>query len=580
MPNRPKQSFLHGAIILMAATIIVKLIGAVFKIPLTNLIGGEGMGYFTTAYGLFNPIYALSIAGLPVAVAKMVAENAAIRRYKDIRRIMRISTALFLGTGLVGLTLMIFGSGLFVRAVGNPGAFWSVVAISPAIFFGCMTSAYRGYYQGLRNMYPTAASQIVEAVCKLTAGMLGAYLMMQWGLNQFKGGGKVFGQAAATLAEAQSVTLPYAAAGAIFGVTLSTFAGMFYLWLRHKRKGDGITPEELEAAPEPRPANQLRRRLIKLAIPVCLGAVVVNLTSMIDLASVMNRLDTAIARDSGALLAMYGHLIPAGMTLDQLPNFLFGSYQALSITIFNLVPALTTTFGVSALPAVATAWATRSMKDLQRNVEVVLRITCLVAIPAGLGLFALGGPILHLLFSARAAEAIIATPLLRTLGIAAIFVAVATPVNSMLQAVGRPDLPVKLMVVGGIVKLGINFFLVAIPSINIHGAPIGTVLCYLIIVLVGIVCLCRTTGVVPRVGSVFLKPLIAGGICATAGWASYGLFRMGLSGSMSTIASIAVAGVVYVLALFLIHAITKDDILMLPKGEKIAKLLEKRGLIG
>ena len=134
MPNRPKQSFLHGAIILMVATVIVKLIGAVFKIPLTNLIGGEGMGYFTTAYGLFNPIYALSIAGLPVAVAKMVAENAALRRFKDIRRIMRISTALFFIMGIAGLSLIIFGSGLFVRAVGNPGAFWSVIAISPAIF--------------------------------------------------------------------------------------------------------------------------------------------------------------------------------------------------------------------------------------------------------------------------------------------------------------------------------------------------------------------------------------------------------------------------------------------------------------
>ena len=291
MPNRPKQSFLHGAIILMVATVIVKLIGAVFKIPLTNLIGGEGMGYFTTAYGLFNPIYALSIAGLPVAVAKMVAENAALRRFKDIRRIMRISTALFFIMGIAGLSLIVFGSGLFVRAVGNPGAFWSVIAISPAIFFGCMTSAYRGYYQGLRNMYPTAVSQIVEAIIKLAGGLLGAYLMLLWGARQFESGGSVFGQAVATMEQAQAASLPYAAAGAIFGVTLSTLGGAAYLWISHKCRGDGITEAEVEASPEPRPAKQLRRRLIRLAIPVCLGAVAVNLTSMIDLVSVMNRLD-------------------------------------------------------------------------------------------------------------------------------------------------------------------------------------------------------------------------------------------------------------------------------------------------
>ena len=579
MPNRPKQSFLHGAIILMVATVIVKLIGAVFKIPLTNLIGGEGMGYFTTAYGLFNPIYALSIAGLPVAVAKMVAENAALRRFKDIRRIMRISTALFFIMGIAGLSLIVFGSGLFVRAVGNPGAFWSVIAISPAIFFGCMTSAYRGYYQGLRNMYPTAVSQIVEAIIKLAGGLLGAYIMLLWGARQFESGGPVFGQAVATMEQAQAASLPYAAAGAIFGVTLSTLCGAAYLWISHKCRCDGITEAEVEASPQPRPAKQLRRRLIRLAIPVCLGAVAVNLTSMIDLVSVMNRLDTAIGQDSAAVLSMYQGLIPEGMSLGQIPNYLFGSYQALAITIFNLVPSLTTTLGVSALPAVATAWATRSEKELRRNVEAVIRMTCLVAIPAGLGLFALAGPILQMLFSARAAEAVIATPLLQMLGIAAIFVAVATPINSMLQAVGRPDLPVKLMVAGGIVKLGINFFLVAVPSININGAPIGTIICYLIIVVAGIICLCKITDVVPNLVGVFIKPLIAGGICAATGWASFGLLHMRLGNTLSVIGAIALACVVYLVSLFLIHAITKDDVIMLPKGEKIAKLLEKRGLI-
>ena len=174
-----KQNFLQGAVVLMVATILVKVIGALFKIPLMNMIGGIGMGYFNAAYQLFNPLYTLAVAGMPIATARMVAESVAGGRQREARKIMKISRAIFLVMGIAVFILMAAGSGLFVKAIQNPNALWSVLALAPAVLFGCVMSSYRGYYQGLRNMFPTAISQVIEAIVKLLAGIFCAYLFIR-----------------------------------------------------------------------------------------------------------------------------------------------------------------------------------------------------------------------------------------------------------------------------------------------------------------------------------------------------------------------------------------------------------------
>ena len=360
----------------------------------------------------------------------------------------------------------------------------------------------------------------------------------------------------------------------------STCIGMLFLILRHKIGGDGISKEELRLAPPPQGRRVLLRELIAIAVPVCLGSLVTNLTSVIDLFSVMNRLGAAIAAAPKTVLSMYEGMIPSGVDLSGLPNYLWGCYQGLAVTIFNLVPSITVTFGISALPAVTTAWTRRNKKETQKNIESVLRITALVALPAGLGLTTLSEPILSLLFGTRPQEVLVAAPLLRTMGIAVIFVAIASPVYSVLQAVGHADLPVKFMLVGAALKLGVNFFLVAVPGVNIQGAPVGTILCYTFIVLASMISLKRLTGISLRMVSVFVKPLLSGGACALAAWAGYGMLARVIPGKLATLAAVAVGGIVYLIFLLVTRTLQKDDVLMLPKGEKIAKALEKRGFIG
>lgn len=578
MQARKKQSFLQGAIILVAATVVVKIIGVLFKMPLTNIIGAAGMGYFNIAYGLFNTLYALSVAGLPVAVAKMVAENAAVRRFRDVRRIRTLSTLAFLVTGTLGTLIMFFGAGPYVRFNRNEDAYWAVAVMAPAILFVCLTSSFRGYYEGLRNMYPTAVSQVVEALGKLVFGMLFATQILQRGLEEYERLGTVFGTPSASLAHAKLDVLPYAAAGAIAGIALSTLMGTLYLWLRHHVSGDGITREELAASPPATGSRVIMARLVRLAVPVCLGALVLNITTLIDISSITNRLSTAIAKDAATVLGMYAGAIPAAMELRDIPNFLYGTYT-MAVTVFNLVPAITTTFGVSALPVIAAAWSTRNKNDLTRSIESVLRITSLVAFPAGFGLVALAEPILLLIYPGEAA-AVVAAPMLRILGIAVLFVSLATPTNSMLQAIGRADVPVKLMLVGGLLKLATNFIFIANPAVNIQIAPYGTLLCYLFILLASLPVLSRKAGVSIHVGKTFLRPLAAAAFCGISAWASYGLLVRALPNGLATMLAIGTGGVIYVICLFLFRAIAKDDILMLPNGEKIAKTLEKKKLIG
>lgn len=354
--------------------------------------------------------------------------------------------------------------------------------------------------------------------------------------------------------------------------------------LRHKLRGDGITREEFAASPKAMSTRTLFIRLLKIAIPVSLGSLAVNLTSMIDLFSIKTRLNGVAVNHTDVIMQMYGAYMPADIPVEKIADELWGLYSVAVLSLFNLVPSLCVAFGKSALPNVTASWARRDIPGTKRNIESVLRITSLLAIPAGIGLSVLSEPILNLLFDQETVY--IGGPILTVLGFACIFVSIVTPMYNMLQAVGRVDIPVKLMLLGAAIKLVMNFSLIGIPQLNIRGAAFGTLACYMVIFAFSLYFLCRETKVVPNISSVFLKPLVAAALMGAAAWACNGLLghflntaqNSGLA-SVVTLVSIVLGGLIYVISLILLRAISKDDILMLPKGEKIAKVLEKRGII-
>ena len=478
---------------------------------------------------------------------------------------------------------MLFGSKFLASTVcNNPGATLAVIMLSPAVFFLCMTSAYRGYYQGLRNMYPTAISQIIEAVVKVLVGLSLTLVVMNWGIAEYNKNGSFYGIDLGISSEglsAASAVAPIAAAAAIGGVMISTMVGMLYMMLHYRLRGDGITQAELYDAPEAQPRSALLNTLITISIPVCLATLSTNITNLIDLVSLMSRMEYAIRLDHLTVLGMYEGLLPAELGLDGLPNYLYGVYSGMPVTLFNLVPAIATTFGTAALPSVAAAWTSHNRHRIKASIDTVLRLTTIVAIPAGFGLSVLAKEILTLLYPMRLTEVEIAAPLLKVMGITVVFVCTCASCHSILQGIGKERLPLFFMLAGAGVKLAVNYIFVAIPSLNIQAAPYGSLICYILIMIMDIAAINRSARIRVNLYAVFIKPLFAGALCAAGAKFAYVFGNIFLSDNLSTVFAIGIAVIIYGVTMLLIKGITKKDFLMIPKGEKIAKILEKIHLI-
>ncbi|HCA28535.1 MAG TPA: polysaccharide biosynthesis protein [Ruminococcaceae bacterium] len=576
MPKRNKQSFLHGALILSFAAILTKIIGALlFKIPLQN-INMTAYGYFTLAFNIYVPIYTVSTAGFPIAVSRMVSHSLTLGRYRDIKIIHKVANKVFLITGSVGTLLMILSAFIYPSFVKMENARLAMLVMAPSVLFCCLLTSYRGVYGGSRNMIPTAISQIVEAVGKLIFGIslaAGALYLGQW---QFSHGQVVYGIVAESSEQALEYSLPYIAAGGMFGVTAGSFFSFAYLVLFYRRNGSGITRQELENAPKPKRPNVIFRSLLRFAIPVALGTLATQLTTLIDAISFQKCLAIVIEKNGNILREIYSQVISAGKVND-LNGFLTGTRDA-ALTYVNLVPNITLSLGISALPVITSAWALNDRVQLRRMVSNVLRITLLISLPSGIGLSVLAKPILKMFYDPFVVQ--VAGPQLEVLGISVVFICLVAPINAMLQAMGRADVPAKIVLVGGAVKLFLNIVLVLNPRINVIGSAYSTVACYTIMVILSFVFLKRIMGMKLRWRSIFLKPLFATVCCSTAAWAVNGILSRFVSNSISVLSAISVAVFVYIWALLSIRAVKREDVLMLPKGQKIAQILEKYDWIG
>lgn len=585
------QSLLTGAATLMVTTVIVQLIGIFYKIPITSIIGTVGRGYFTSAYELYTPIYAISMAGLPVAVSKMVSERVATGRYREVRQIRHIARRIYLVTGLIGTAVLLLLAYPYTQFIHTPNAMMSVITIAPAILFCCMMSSYRGYYEGLRNMKPTGYSQVMEAFGKLVIGVLLALGVTKLGMSQFESTGVVFGKACKTAAEASSVIVPYSTAASMFGVTAGSILGLIYLQIRHRRLGDGITQEMLMKSPEPVGNKELSHKLIRFAIPVVTSSLILNVTNLIDSWTIQNRLYSAIAKGTDVVKAMYQTELTASHIMDSdIKDYLYGAYGT-ALDFRNIIPTMVMTLGLTSLPILSGAWAVKNKQKMEHTIQTVLKTSMLISVPSGCVLAALAYPILKILYIGSNAESsiTISAPFVVIYGLFAFLLSISTPITNMLQAINRPDVPVKSMLVGCAVKIALNYLLVGTPSINIYGAPIGTIIFYVIIVSYNGTVLLKQTKVKLNFKETFLKPSVAGILAGISAYVFYHLFETilpeGQPGSrlsgftLATFLALIIAIVIWLIALLALRVLTKENIRTLPKGEKIARVLEKHGLI-
>ena len=611
------NTFFGGAAILAVGILVVKLIGMFYKIPLLNIIGEQGSADFNNAYNIYSVLLTISTAGLPVAVSKLVSEADALGRRNQVRRTFRLALALFLILGVLSFLVMFFGSeqlaGLMNDSMAAPG----IRALAPAVIcVGCL-SAFRGYAQGHGSMTPTAVSQIIEALCKLTVGLGLAYWLVGHGADA-----------------------SHAAAGAITGVTVGTIVALAYMLMNFL-----ITRSQEPQLADDRPdePSTILKHLLMIAVPITISSSMVGIVTVIDTSLVQGQLQRALLENQDTW-NLYGNFVdftsleealsawqaalPDGSTvsmslldqyaaqaealrdqqsaltdlqsaslelhaaLENISRTLYGNYSG-ALNIYNLPTSLMAAVTAAVIPAVSGALARRDRRGAGRITGSALRISALAACPMAVGLFVLGEPIMALIFPNLNPQ--LAGPLLSTLGLATLFVCMMLVCNSILQAHGFVSLPVIIMVAGGVVKIITNYNVVIQPTIGIYGAPMGNILCFALCMTLDLVVMSRVIPRRPKYIQVFAKPLAASALMGLGAWAVHGLMSklfeatgifmsadpvthevLGLSrtgNAAATLLAILVAVVIYGVLVIALRAITKDDLMLMPKGEKIARML-------
>ncbi len=554
-----EKSFQRGALLLLCSAVIVKLIGALFKIPLSSkyCLGDLGFGYFSSAYDLFTPFYALAMAGFPVAVSKTVSEYLAKGRYNDVKQMLNVSRRVYLSAGLICFLCLSAVIYPFSRLTDSTGAgIYSLFAMTPSVIFCCLMSSYRGYYQGLNNMLPTAVSELLEALCKLVLGF-------GFGLLTVKITGNV----------------AFGAAAAIFGITVGTAVSTLYLKLYYRFKGDGISPVKLSGSPI-LGGRSAAKALVLIAVPVALASLAGNIALIIDALTVRRQLGGLDESSFNIIREMYAYSVAdynktaaAPITNGELSALLYG-IRGKAYTLFNLVPTLTTVIGVSAVPVIAGLNTEKDYKALNRNLNSALKLVSLISLPAGIGLFVASDRIMELLYDS-AASVEIGAPMLKLFGIAAVFAGIGIPLTGILQAMGKQKAALINIGAGAAVKLIIGMLTVSVPEINVKGAALGTLACYAVIFVLHMAVLLKSKETALDIKAVFFKPLAAALFC---GVAAQMVLYIGNSFFITTLAILA-AVLVYIICLVLLKALEEDDLRSLPKAEKLTDFCKKHRII-
>lgn len=544
MENR-ESKFLKGAAILGIAGILVKILGAFYRIPLGNLIGLEGMGYYQTAYPFYILALTASTAGFPVAIAKMVSEKRALGDYGGAKKVFQVSLVILAIFGLLSAGFLYFKAEAIVNKVDNPGAYYALVALSPALFFVPIMSVFRGYFQGSHDMVPTAISQVFEQFFRVVFGIYLAYTFLSKGLEE-------------------------AAGGASLGGTIGALAGTIVVILIYLKRKSSIDKEiENSIVKEIIPTKSIIKDLLLIAIPITIGAAITPLMDLIDLELVMVRLQD-IGFD------------------NQRANVLFGALKGNAQTLINLPQTFAMALCASIVPAISSSRAEGDIIGEGKIISAGIKITLMIAVAAAVGLFVLAVDIIGLLYFKNTPEEILLTGrILQTLSIGVIFVMLLQISSSMLQGLGKPMLAAINLFIGLIFKAVLTYFLTGVESLNVFGAAISTVITYLIVAFLNLRMVLKVSnahihiidglkkitisaigmGVIIKVLDLFLKPVLIG----------LNIMSINKMSGLFTLGAVGVGGLSYGLLLLKTGAITDSDLALIPKGDKIKMLLDRFG---
>ena len=554
-----KQTFLHGAALLAIATAVVKVIGALYKLPLQEVIGKEGYAYFTTAYDIYTVLLLISTAGLPVAMSRMISQASTQGNYNQVRRIYKVSRVIFLALGVLSTVIMAIGCKALANSMNQPNAWFAIICLAPCALFMGLISTYRGFFQGQGNMRPTSNSQMIEAVLKLVIGLAAAIFIMYL-----------------------TDDIALAAGGAILGVTVGCAVSVIYL-----RAKQGSEIQQMPQTGEPVSSfGNTAKQLLSIAVPITIGTAGLQLLTVLETGLYMDRLVEIIGKGEYGAWAV--DIIRADPKLEvgttaaevsqRAATHMKGIYD-MAKTIYNMPCAFIIPITVSVIPAITSHLTLKNDQGVRSTEESAARITGLLSMPCAVGLSVLSVPIMSLLAGCKAEELTLGGGLMAIMGINVFFYAMIQYTAAVMQAHGKAHIPVIHTLICGAARLAFVYILSDNPRIGIMAAPLGTALCFLSIGTLNLFAIRRMVPQKPALLRNLLRPLLSAAVMGVAVYGTYRALTHFLSAASRMHAvilcglPIVVGVVVYFVCVILFKVIKKEDCLLLPKGDKIAKLL-------
>lgn len=531
-----KETFMQGIMAIMLSQVMIKLLGLVYKLYLTNRegFGDAGNAIYSSGFQIYALLLTLSSIGVPNAVSKLISERIAIGDNRGAHRVFKISFVVFALIGLGGTCILFFGANYIANIMLQiPEAELTIVALSPSIFFVAIASVIRGYFNGREQMSASANSQTLEQVFKTLLTIIVVEIV-------------------ATFSNSNTLLM---AAGANLATTLATFLGFAYLYLYYKSKRKEVWQDVTSTVNyKPQRIKTIVKQILMVAVPISLSSLLSAVNKNIDAFTVVRGLKTFLTEVEAK--TQYGILSGKVDTLTSLP------------LSFNIA------FAVALVPAIASAVAKGDTKTVQKRISYSLLLTMLIGLPCTIGMFTFAEPILNLLFPNAKAGAVV----LQISSITILFTALAQTINGALQGIGKMAIPAISLGCGVIVKLILNIILIRIPEIGVNGAAIGSVVCHIISFTIGFFILKKYVKIDFKFIKCIFKPIMATLMMAVVSYFIYINLNSIISNRIATLISIIIAVIIYAVLVILLKIFTKEEILMLPYGEKICNFLTITGI--
>lgn len=535
--NVKKQTFMAGVLTIVIAQILIKVLGFIYRFVITNIpgFGDAGNGYYGAGYQIYTLLIAISSMGIPGAISKLISERIALNDHKGAHRIFKVAIILFAIVGSIG-SLMLFCGAKFISNViiDNPGAEYTLVCLSPSIFFVCISAVIRGYFNGMQDMKATATSQTLEQIFNCVFTITIVYML--------------------TGNNAQIM-----AAGSSIATTLATMISFIYLGIFYNKRKKNIwknirdNQDEKQSEVAKKTFKSIVKTILALSIPISLGSIISAINRTVDTMTVMRGLKTALGYN------------------DELANYWYGILSGKVDMLTNFPLALNIGLSVALVPAISAAMAKGDKETASKRVSFSLMITMLFILPCTVGIITLADPILRLLFPAAPEGAL----LLQISTIAVIFTSLSQTINGSLQGLGKVFVPAISLICGCIIKIILNLLLIYNPAINIYGAAIGSVACHVVSSNISFAVLRKNMKLNLKLSKFIIKPVIANIIMSIIAILSYKILVVSLGNSIATICAILIAVIVYFVAVILLKILDKEDFYMIPGGTNIIKILQK-----